>query len=259
VSRIRDLLALDPDRRNPDLDDPATTSWQGEIIRSKRFLRRIYQEHYSFFRHATSELPPGPIVEIGSGAGFLKEELGKVITSDVRRLPGLDLVCAAQDLPLTGGSVSALLMIDVLHHLPDAGRFFAEATRCLCSGGRVIMVEPANTAWGHFVYRHFHHEPFDPTARDWALPPGGPMSMANGALPWIIFCRDRRRFQSQFPSLSIEQVQCVYPLRYLLSGGVSMKQLAPDWSYSLVNAMEWLLSPLDRWLGMFMQIVIRRQ
>jgi Methyltransferase domain len=259
VNGLRNLLALEHTRRNLDLNDPATTALQGRIIRSKTFLRRFYQEHYELFRCAAARLPPGPTVEIGSGAGFLKEEMVNVTTSDVRAVPGVDLVFTAQDIPFASGSVSAFFLINVLHHLPDASRFLAEVTRCLLPGGRLIMVEPANTAWGRFVYRSFHHEPFEPAARDWTLPPGGPMSIANGALPWIIFCRDRARFDAQFPSLRVEQIRYGYPVRYLLSGGVSMKQLAPGWSYPLVKAVEAVLAPLNPWLGMFMRIEIRRQ
>ncbi|MBK8443443.1 MAG: hypothetical protein IPL35_08515 [Sphingobacteriales bacterium] len=52
------------------------------------------------------------------------------------------------------------------------------------------MSEPANTAWGRFFYQNFHHEPFQPEAASWEIPSTGPLSGANGALPWIIFKRD---------------------------------------------------------------------
>ena len=87
-------------------------------------------------------------------------------------------------------------MTNVLHHLPQPGRFFDEAAGCVRPGGVVAMVEPWNTAWSRWVYRHhLHHETFLPAAADWEVPRGGPLSAANGALPWILFARDRERLE----------------------------------------------------------------
>ncbi len=44
--------------------------------------------------------------------------------------------------------------------------------------------------------------PFDPGATDWTFPASGPLSRANGALPWIIFRRDCRSFEDRFPRLA---------------------------------------------------------
>ena len=93
--------------------------------------------------------------------------------------------------------------IDVFHHLPDAQRFLSEAVRCLRPGGRIVMIEPANTVFARWVYTHAHHEPFDPNVRDWVFKSSGPVSGANGALPWVVFCRDRAVFERRFPALRI--------------------------------------------------------
>jgi hypothetical protein len=39
----------------------------------------------------------------------------------------------------------------------------------------------------------------NPDAADWSFPAVGPLSGANGALPWILFERDRARFEREFP------------------------------------------------------------
>ena len=119
------------------------------------------------------------------------------------------------------------------------------------------MTEPANTLWGRFIFQNFHHEPFVPSA-GWRFEAAGPMSSANIALPWIVFCRDRERFQARFPSLRIRRVRPYMPLRYIISGGVSIRQLLPSAAYPLVEGVELLLNPLHGMLGMFYDIEIEK-
>jgi SAM-dependent methyltransferase len=237
-----------------DLDDPATTLLRRRIVREKRFLNKVYREWY---REIVGSLPAGkgPVLELGSGAGFLKQRLPGSITSDFQLLPGLDLVANAEELPFGDGRLRAIVMTNLLHHLSDPGRLFAEAARCVHSGGIVSMIEPWVSPWSRFVYGRLHHEPFDPEAAEWSSERGGPLSHANGALPWIVFHRDRIKFEGEFPSWNIERVRPMMPLSYLLSGGVSMRGLMPGWTFGLWKLMDGLLAPS---MAMFAHIVLRR-
>lgn len=241
-----------------DLDAPETTVCHGEMIRRKPILRAFYEDVYAHFLDQAQELPDGVQLELGSGGGFLKDRLPDVVTSDVLPLPNVDLPLDALDMPFDDATVSAVYMLDVLHHLPDVGKFLDEAQRCLAPRGRIVMVEPANTVFGRFVYQNFHHEPFLPDAPDWTLPEGGPMSVANGALPWIVFVRDLEVFQARYPQLRIRALGYWAPFRYLASGGVSMHQLVPIALFPVVLFTEWLLSPLNAQLGMFMRITVEK-
>jgi len=169
----------------------------------------------------------------------------------------VDKVFSASKIPFEDGSVGAFLMIDVLHHITEPRVFFTEAARCLEVSGKIVMIEPANTLWARFIYRNFHHELFE-TQADWTLEAGGPLSVGNGALPWIIFSRDRKIFESQFPSLKIIAIRNHTPFRYLLSGGLSYRQLVPSFTYQLVKALEFALSPFNDWLGMFQTIELEK-
>ena len=120
------------------------------------------------------------------------------------------------------------------------------------------MLEPWVTRWSTFVYTHLHHEPFDPTAREWIIPAGGPLSGANGALPWIMFGRDRLQFQKEFPMWQIEAILPIMPLVYLVSGGVSMRQLMPGWSFPVWRRVERWLERGENPPAMFAQIVLKR-
>jgi hypothetical protein len=149
-------------------------------------------------------------------------------------------------------------MVDVLHHLPHVREFFREADRCVTSGGVVAMVEPWKTSWSNWIYRRLHHEPFNPQTPDWEFSSSGPLSGANGALPWIVFERDRSKFESEFPGWKIEQIKPMMPFRYLVSGGVAMRSILPGGAYTLVCRAEKFLERWINHLGMFAFILLRK-
>ena len=121
------------------------------------------------------------------------------------------------------------------------------------------MVEPWVTSWSRFVYRHLHPEPFRPGAPDWSFSSTGPLSGANVAMPWMVFARDRGKFESEFSQLSIEQISPFLPFRYLVSGGVGMRSLMPGFTHSAWAGLERLLESQMPRLGMFAFIIVRRR
>lgn len=253
---LRSILAH-PLTRGRSIDDPVTTELRRSIVTSKPFLRAIYEDWY---RAILERLPigEGSVLELGSGAGFFQQFVPDVITSEVFECPGVQLVADARSLPFASGELRAIVMTDVLHHIPDVAAFFREATRCLRPGGVVAMVEPWVSPWSRLIYTHLHHEPFEPEVGRWDFPANGPLSDANGALPWILFERDRKRFEEQFPELRIEEVRPMMPFRYLVSGGVSMRTLMPGRTTSLWKFIERACEPQMKRLAMFSLISLRR-
>jgi len=161
-------------------------------------------------------------------------------------------------LPLADEALYGIVMIDVLHHLPQPRRFFIEAVRCVQPGGVIAMIEPWVTPWSRLVYTRLHHEPFQPEAAEWEFPSRGPLSGANSALPWIIFGRDRTQFEKEFPGLCIQVIRPLMPFRYLISGGVSLRSLMPGWTFGLWRRLEQALQFCMSDLAMFVYIVLRR-
>ncbi len=239
------------------IDDPRTVGARRQLLRENGFLRKIYDEWYDAI---VAELPPGgaPILELGSGGGFLEDRLPGLLTSEVQVCPHVRVVLDGQRLPLPDRCLRAIVMTDVLHHLPESRRFFSEAARCVRPGGRVVMIEPWVSSWSSFIYTRFHHEPFRPDADTWEFPRGGPLSAANMALPWIMFVRDRQQFEREFPQWRLVSVRPFMPFRYLLSGGVSMRALMPVWTFGVWRVVERVLSPWSTRLGMFAQVVLER-
>ena len=241
--------------RGMDIDAPHTTVMRRQIIRSKPFLKNLYCEWYS---NITSHfLSDDRVLELGSGAGFLKEIFPKLITSEVFSCPGAEMVIDAQAIAMAEASLNGIVMTDVLHHIHDCNAFFHEATRVIKPGGKIVMIEPWNTSWSRWVYTHLHHEPFEPNTREWRIPTSGPLSCANGALPWIIFHRDRILFEARHPQWRIVSIVPIMPTAYLFSGGISMKSFLPGWMYHPIRRLE-QFSNEAAW-AMFAIIILKRE
>jgi SAM-dependent methyltransferase len=254
---ILDWLKMPEIKNIKDLDDPSATLLHREILKKKTFLKKFYEDVYRQFKNAVEQPENKVLVEIGSGGGFIKDVMPNVITSEILNIPGVDKVFSAMDMPFKDETVDAFFMLDVLHHFGDPRKFFNEAIRSLRPGGKIVMIEPANTSWARFVYRNFHHETFDPKA-GWGLEKTGPLSQGNGAMPWIIFYRDRKIFEKDFPNLKIIKIRNHTPFSYLLSGGFTLRQLVPGFFYPAAQALEYLLSPANNLIGMFMTVILEK-
>lgn len=255
-SALKSWLAH-PLTRGLSIDDPRTTELRRQIIRQKVFLRKIYEEWYASI---ASVLPSGegPVLEIGSGASFSKDVIPSLITSEVFYCPDVDIVLDGCKMPFADGALRGIVMTDVFHHLAAPKSFLIEATRCVRPGGILAMIEPWVTPWSSLVYRRLHHEPFRPEALDWESPIAGPLSGANSALPWIVFQRDREKFELEFQEWGIEAIQPMMPFRYLVSGGVSMRSLMPAWTFGFWRSLEKRLQPWMNTWGMFVLIILNR-
>jgi SAM-dependent methyltransferase len=240
-----------------DLDDPRATMKHKEIILEKPYLKRWYQDFYEVFIKESRKIKDGKYLEIGSGGGFLKDVFPEVITSDILNLPGVDQVFSAEVLPFKDTELASIMMLNVFHHIPKPYLFLKEAERTLIKGGKIIMIEPANSALGRFIYKRFHHEPFDEKGGR-EIQAGNPLSNSNQALPYIYFERDLDFFKKEYPNLKITSISYHSPFSYVISGGVSRSAMLPYFMYSLVKGMEWLLSPLSKQLGLFCTIEIEK-
>ena len=212
------------------------------------------------YRAVLAALPrtDGPVLELGSGAGFLRDLFPDLITSDILRINDLSLVLDGTEMPFAAGSLRAIVMIDVLHHICLPRHFIREAARCVKPCGRLVMIEPWVTNWSRLVYSRLHHEPFDPESGEWEFRAKGPLSGANGALPWIIFRRDRSQFAAEFPQWQVTDIKPQMPISYLLSGGISLRGFAPARTFNAIKRIEGILEPWMDKLAMFAQMTLER-
>lgn len=207
-------------------------------------LRALYAEWYG---RVAVELPPaglGPRLELGSGPGFARQFIPDLELTDVVRAPWHDREVSADALPFADAALGALVLFDVLHHLPDPRRFFAEASRALRPGGRIVMCEPYVSLLSYPVYKFLHDEPLrlgvDPLA------PAAPATSddtrdpfdSNQAIPSLLFGRHRKAFAQAFPALTVRQVARLSGPSYPASGGFSRRPLLPQPVWSALHALE---------------------
>jgi SAM-dependent methyltransferase len=240
------------------LEDPARAEELRTLIARKPLLKDWYRGIYA--QWALASVPEeGLMVEIGSGAGFAKEWLPALVSTDTLPYPGVDQVVDALAMPFGDGSVRALFLLNVLHHLPDAEAFFREAQRVLKPGGLLMITDQHVGPISRLALRWAHHEPFDPGAAGWAVPVAGPLAGANGALAWMVFRRDRGRFEALFPALKLESYRPFAPLQYWLAGGLKGWSLVPGFAVKAALALDRILLRLHPGLGSFCHVTLRKE
>jgi SAM-dependent methyltransferase len=257
--KVLKKLLKEPALQALDQDHPDTTQLHRLLIQRKKALYTVYSRFYQKYKECAQQCPSGGLmVEIGSGGGFAKDFMPELITTDVLPLPSVDQVVDAHALPWEDASVSGIFMQNVLHHIPNSRAFFRQAARVLKPGGRVLMIEPYHSLLGGLIRKNFHHEPYDEHAADWQLPPGGPLSMSNLALPWIIFCRDIALFEKEFPEFEV-RLRRHTMISYFITGGITYRSLIPAGLMPLLLRVERLLSPLNPWMAYFFDIELIRR
>ena len=243
-----------------NLDNPERGPELARLIRSKPALQRLYLATYAQYAEVLARCPTeGLAIELGAGAGFAKEVIPELKTADIIPYENVDYVFDACHMPFEDESVRCFCMLNVLHHIPDVDAFFRECQRCLKLGGRMLIVDQYPGWLSHWILKYGHHEPYDPHAKEWSFPSTGPLSGANGALAWLVFVRDRLRFEQQFPRLKIECFQPHTPLRYWLSGGLKSWSLLPAVLWPLASRFDSLLLRLSKNWGSFVNVEIVKQ
>jgi SAM-dependent methyltransferase len=237
-------LLSEPSLRGLKVGSPPFFAQQARLIRQRPLLNYCYEAWYRLLLDDPSVKESGPgavLLELGSGGSLLKALEPRVITSDVA--PEIsERVIDARSLPFADGSVDAIFMTHVFHHVPDVRKFLAEATRVLRPGGSVALIEVAATPLARVFFRHFHPEPFQPGKPEWQFDQGDSMMDSNQALSWMVFRRDRGKFEAEFPHLRIETTQYLPWLPYLLSGGVTKRDLIPRFATRPIIAMDKILT-----------------
>lgn len=229
-------------------------------IQGKKSLCALYVEYYQKFVDCQSKAPvEGINLEIGSGAGFLKDILPDVVTTDLLPYHSVDVVLDAKTLPFRDRTIKSVFMLNTFHHISNAERLFHELSRCMVPGGRILIIDQYLGWLSTAIFKYLHHEPLDSKSKDWGFKSTGPLSGANGALCWIIFLRDRKRFLHHFPGFHIIRCTPHTPFRYWLTGGLKRWNLFPAFMFSNISAVESIFARRFPGLCSFVDVELVRQ
>lgn len=184
-------------------------------------------------------------IELGAGVIPMSKLDSRIKSTDIVPTEHLNGVLDATNLEVEDESVSGLFLQNTFHHIPDPVAFFKETSRVLIPGGRLVILDPYFNKLSKFLYpRLFKTEDFD-TNGSWDGANQHAMIGANQALSYIVFERDLHYFNSMFPNLSIVQKLPVhFGLRYILTGGLNFRKLAPSFMFEIIRKLErfpWLL------------------
>jgi SAM-dependent methyltransferase len=233
-------------------------AWQ-----SNQAVRVLYQRWYERIRDRLPDSSLGPWIEIGSGPGFGAEFIPQLELTDIVKAPWHQRCVSAEKLPFADGSVGALVMLDVLHHLSAPAKFFQEAVRVLHPGGRIIMCEPYISPVSSLVYRLFHEEPVDMKVKPLAehgTQDKDPFE-SNQAIPTLL-CRPdgQRELGWLFPELKLTHFERLAGLSYPLTGGFSRSPFLPMSLWSLLLKLEdQFPAALYRLMGFRLLAVLERK
>lgn len=234
----------------------ATISAQRRAWEARPLVRALYTDWFERISERLSSVP-GETVELGAGSGGFKEFMPDALATDIVETPWTDRRADAEHLPFADASIANVVMVDVLHHLPDPATALREMARTLAPGGRVVMVEPFCSPLSGPFYRHLHHEGADPKAD---LESGSQSSDdpfdANNALPTLLFWKHRGLAERWAPELRVVERQRFGWLAYPLSGGFTKPQLLPGRLLRPALALERLLGPVLSPLAAFRCLVV---
>lgn len=245
-----------------DMDSDERIQAHISILAKKPMLRAIFSENYSVMK-GSAELNfnlSGPMIELGSGAASIKEVIPDVITSDVVKSGFHDKVIDGQNMDLEDNSISTIFCQNVFHHFDDPEKFFCECLRVLKPNGGIVMIEPYHGLLAGFIYgKLIKDETFDKRQKLWKTDVKGPMYGANQALSYIVFFRDKWKFEADFPQLKLCEIFILNNyLRYLFSGGLNFKQILPTCFENPLRFVEFLLRPFIKIFGLHHVIVIKK-
>jgi SAM-dependent methyltransferase len=255
--------------------DRAVLDARARAWNNRPVLRAVYNEYFQQMtdwftvRHTVGPFRHGRVIEVGGGAGHFKTFYPDVVVTDVVPCSHIDLAVDAMRLGFADSTIDNIVMHDVLHHLAFPLTFLAEARRVLTPGGRITMTEPFISPVSWVFYKLMHPEPLDMSAplypsrgKEANKPPsavrGRGAFASNQAIPTLLFFRQQDQFHERFPELVVRHRSTHSMLVYPLSGGFTKPVLLPQFAFRAARAIERLCSPLARWFGFRMLVVLEK-
>lgn len=191
-------------------------------------------KHYSLAKR-------GSIIEVGAGVIPLSHIGNEIVSSDVEFSSDLSCIVDAMAMPFSNASSSAVIGQNVLHHIPDPDLAFDEFRRILSTGGVVVLVEPYFGWFASLIYPAlFSSEGYNKNLapKEDLIGKNG-LPMPNQAMSYKYFEAGVNARPSHCPDFTIvHHAPVVSGLRYLLSGALNFRRIAPRWLLSALRRLE---------------------
>lgn len=186
----------------------------------------------------------GPLLEVGSGSGLLRDFIPEVILTEIVDLPWIDRVVDCMHLPFEDGELAGVIGFDLLHHLAQPHAFLDEVARVLRPGGRALFIEPYLTFFSFLGYKALHHEGIyfqdyhpDKEKKD---PWEGNLALAN-----LVFKRDLNNWPLLHPELTIIHRELFSFLDFTCAAGFKPYAYMPHWLFrrliKIDDCLTWLM------------------
>jgi len=169
-------------------------------------------------------------IEVGSGAGFLKDfiENKNLKLTDLGKDSHLDFKnIDAQNTGFADNSFDYVIASNMIHHIPFPMKFFREMNRILKKGGKLIIFESYCSIVFQLITIIMKHEGFDFTVNVWDDEKASSDEQnawhGNIAVPHLIF-DDKTKFNNNLGNFfKIEYEKLSECFVFLNSGGVTSK------------------------------------
>ena len=205
-------------------------------------VRFLLEKRFSWMNNFINDKDIG--IEVGSGAGFLKDFIKNknLKLTDLGNDEHLDFKnIDAQKTSFEDGSFDFVIASNMIHHIPYPIRFFKEMNRILKTDGKLIIFESYASIIFQLVTIIMKHEGYDFTLNVWdekeAKSDENNAWHGNVAVPHLIF-DDKKKFDDNLGNFfKIEYEKLTECFIFLNSGGVTSKTMFIPLSRFFLNVL----------------------
>ena len=182
------------------------------------------------------------IIELGSGAGFLKMYLKKkIITSDAIKFPWIDMKINAMDINLKKNSVDIFIASHTIHHFYSPKKFLNNLQKVLKPGGLIIIQEINTSLIIRILLKMMKHEGWNYDLNIFdeneIMNNENDLWSANCAIPEMLFDNEKK-FEKNFPFFEIIKNDLNECFIFPISGGVISKTKVIELPYFLLKMID---------------------